>query len=82
MFNKRLLSLNIMKNEVDFHQKTNHQINNAIEIMEKSPEEAAKLFYRNGSCYAIWEIKKRLLKEKHNIDWYTPAELNPHIICE
>ena len=27
-------------------------------------------------CYAFWEIKKRILKEKYNIDWRTPAELS------
>lgn len=32
-----------------------------------------------GSCYTRWEIEKRILKEKYNIDWLTPAERNPHI---
>ena len=27
-------------------------------------------------CYAFWERKKRILKEKYNIDWRTPAELS------
>ncbi|MBR3283607.1 MAG: ATP-binding protein [Ruminococcus sp.] len=27
-------------------------------------------------CYAFWEIIKRILKEKYNIDWRTPAELS------
>lgn len=26
-------------------------------------------------CYTFWKIKKRILKEKYNIDWRTPAEL-------
>ena len=30
-------------------------------------------------CYAFWEIKKRILKEKYNIDWRTPAELSPAV---
>jgi predicted HTH transcriptional regulator len=27
-------------------------------------------------CYAFWEIKKRLLHEKYNIEWRTPTEMN------
>lgn len=29
-----------------------------------------------GYCYSFWDEKKRILKEKHGIDWKTPAELN------
>jgi hypothetical protein len=29
--------------------------------------------------YLEWELKKKLLKERYNIDWKTPAELNPQI---
>ena len=32
-----------------------------------------------GLCHKIWARKKRLLKERYNIDWKTPAELNPDI---
>lgn len=32
-----------------------------------------------GSCNTRWEIEKRLLKERYNIDWKTPAEKNPFI---
>ena len=32
-----------------------------------------------GSCHTRWDIEKRLLKEKYNIDWQTPAEKNPYI---
>lgn len=31
------------------------------------------------SCHTYWSIKKRLMKEKYNVDWKTPAELNPGI---
>jgi len=26
-------------------------------------------------CYSFWKIKKKILKEKYNIDWRTPAEM-------
>lgn len=32
-----------------------------------------------GSCHTYWNIKKRLMKEKYNVDWKTPVELNPGI---
>ena len=32
-----------------------------------------------GLCYIVWARKKQLLKEMYNIDWKTPAELNPGI---
>ena len=30
-----------------------------------------------GFTHTIWETKKHILKEKHGIDWKTPAEMNP-----
>ena len=35
-----------------------------------------------GYCHVYWRTKKRILKEKYNIDWRSPAELNPHIIFD
>jgi hypothetical protein len=32
-----------------------------------------------GECHAIWDETKRILKEKYNIDWKTPAEMNPDV---
>ncbi len=32
-----------------------------------------------GYCLKYWRIKKQLLKERFNIDWKTPAEMNPEI---
>lgn len=31
-----------------------------------------------GSCHVIWNEQKRILKEKYNIDWKSPRELNPN----
>ncbi len=33
---------------------------------------------RLGFCHQYWAVKKRILKEKHGIDWHSPAELNPN----
>ena len=35
-----------------------------------------------GFCHRIWSTKKRILKEKYNIDWKTPAEMNPGVMFD
>lgn len=30
-----------------------------------------------GFCHVFWNEKKRILKEEHNIEWFSPAECNP-----
>lgn len=32
---------------------------------------------RMGMCHLIWKNTKRRLSEEHNIEWFTPAEMNP-----
>lgn len=32
-----------------------------------------------GSCHVVWHHKKRLLKERYNIEWKSPSEMNPHM---
>ena len=35
-----------------------------------------------GYCHIYWRTKKRILKEKYNIEWRSPAELNPCVIFD
>lgn len=35
---------------------------------------------RRGSCHLIWREAETILKEKHNISWYSPAKMNP-LVC-
>lgn len=37
---------------------------------------------RRGSVHIYWDTKKNLLKRKYNIDWRSPAEMNPHVIFD
>ena len=32
--------------------------------------------------FRFWSAKKRILRQKHSIDWKTPAELNPKILYD
>ena len=35
-----------------------------------------------GVCHVHWSTKKKILKKKYNIDWKTPAEMNPYILYD
>lgn len=48
--------------------------------IEIKKEIGDKLDYGLGYCHLYWETKKRILKEKYNIEWLSPAELNP-MVC-
>jgi len=48
-----------------------------------SQELSKKLNIRGAKgvyCHIFWNEKKRILKEKYNIEWKTLAELNPKIL--
>ena len=34
---------------------------------------------RRGSCHLIWREVATILKEKHNITWFSPAKMNPSV---
>ena len=54
--------------------KIDAEVNEALGITSKGGG--------RGYIHVIWETKKRLLKHKYNIDWRTPAELNPHVMFD
>jgi hypothetical protein len=35
-----------------------------------------------GDCHRIWRRQKEILKEEFGIEWFTPSEMNPHIIFD
>ena len=57
-------------------------------IIDKAGEEADKileekfLFKGDGYCYNLWELQQEILKEKYNINWKSPADLNEHILYD
>ena len=51
---------------------------NEKEFYEKLVEAYTKLL-PFGYCHIYWGKKKYLLKQKHNIDWFTPQEENPSV---
>lgn len=53
-----------------------------FERVDKILEEEFKDIKGMGVCHHVWQRKKQLLKEMYNIDWKSPAELNPGIIFD
>ena len=49
------------------------------EIEEKT--EKSRTTYGHGSCFEVWSLKKSYLLE-HDIEWHTPAELNPRVLFD
>ena len=49
------------------------------EIEEKI--EKSRTTYGHGSCFEVWSLKKSYLLE-HDIEWQTPAELNPRVLFD
>ncbi len=35
-----------------------------------------------GHCHVVWAMTKRILREKHGIDWLSPREMNPWILFD
>lgn len=55
--------------------------------IDKEVEESIKndpIFKNRPDGYALyfWNKKKALLKNKYNIDWKTPSELNPGVLFD
>lgn len=41
-------------------------------------EQCVPAYIRYGRCDAVWQEKKRILKEVYDMDWKTPQEMNPN----
>lgn len=57
---------------------------NEMELINLAGKEAEEIIesknnenFKNPFCF--WNLKKKILKEKYNIDWITPKEKNKEI---
>ncbi len=62
--------------KTDKFKKIEKELNEKIELFLNTQHISKGTL---GYCYAYWETKKMLLQKYYNIDWKTPAELNPEI---
>jgi len=78
------VSLKLMKVSDDStsYKEAQQKLENAKMLLHTNPYEAARLYYQIGTCHRIWAHKQRILKEKYGMTWYTPTEVNPHIIFD
>jgi hypothetical protein len=54
-----------------------------IAELEQEYPAVADLFRRGqGLCHRIWARTKALLRERHGIEWRSPAEVNPWVIFD
>lgn len=35
-----------------------------------------------GWCHSLWEAKQRILRNRYNVEWFSPADMNPEIIYD
>jgi len=35
-----------------------------------------------GYCHGFWPVKKRILREKYQVEWRSPAEMNPGVMFD
>ena len=53
-------------------------------IIEAARQEAESLVLSKdgrqfGHCFRVWRTMQSILRERHAIDWMTPADLNPGV---
>ncbi len=79
---EKLFADDVLARHEEYLRERSNRIKEAKRLLELYPNEpgrAASLYYKLGCCHYIWGMKKRILKEKYGITWYTPSEVNPNI---
>lgn len=55
------------------------QIQERQRELRASGMEHMESMVRRGACHGIWHTMQRLLRERHGIEWRTPAQMNPGV---
>ena len=64
--------------DTEEYQKIKNELEEKIKIKTENDEITRGL----GFCHIYWAYKKEILKKDYNIDWSSPAEINPGIIFD
>lgn len=59
-----------------------NKIIKALALLMTNPGSAAEQLFQFGCCHELWQLQRDVLKELFDINWYSPAQLNPHIIYD
>ncbi|HEX9995799.1 MAG TPA: hypothetical protein VGB45_01540 [Abditibacterium sp.] len=49
---------------------------------EKELESEKRQMRQMGFCHLHWGTLQRILREEFGVEWFTPSEMNPHIIFD
>lgn len=61
-------------------RESDPQLRRIFALVDAAAERAVSNTPRDERfIFHFWSVKKRMLRQKHGIDWKTPAELNPNI---
>lgn len=63
-------------------KKIQPEVDEKLMKMDLLKIENGKKIYARGSCTVMWQIQKKLMKEKFNIDWKSPQDKNPDILFD
>lgn len=73
------LSLKYILIRRKLEKEVENEIDKFIKYMNSQGRYIKRHQCGNGLCFIYWSIKQRILKEKYNIEWRSPSELNPHV---
>lgn len=73
------LSLKYLLIRRKLEKEVEAELEEFIEYLESKGRHVRRYQIGNGLCFTYWNIKKRILKEKYNIEWHSPPELNPRV---
>lgn len=63
------------RDPVEYTRKWEKIYYDMVEALEDRFQNAPE---QEGLCWHIWNAKREFLKDKYDIDWRSPAEMNPH----
>ncbi len=73
------LSLKYLLIRRKLNKEVDAELNEFIEYMRSKGHHGFGRYYGSGLCRVRWAIKAKILKEKYNIEWHSPATLNPRV---
>lgn len=73
------LSLKYLLIRRKLEKEVEAELEEFIAYMESKGHHIRRHAIGSGLCFTYWNIKKRILKEKYNIEWHSPSELNPRV---
>ena len=73
------LSLKYLLIRRKLNKEVDAELNEFIEYMRSKGHHGFGRYCGSGLCHVRWAIQAKILKEKYNIEWHSPATLNPRV---